>query len=100
MQQIIDILEEISSLISSCGYLDEADWLKRQAIQLCSATSEDETKSLATQVKAKIAGMGSLSDIYLILPEDAKFSKQEANQRLNELICELDKQLNTVLHLY
>jgi hypothetical protein len=98
MQQIPDILEEISSLLTLCGYIDEAVWLKQQAIQFRSSTTEDGTKSLVTQVKAKIAGMGSLSDIYLIPPEDAKISKQEASRRLSELISELDQRINTKLH--
>jgi hypothetical protein len=54
--------------------------------------------ALVTQVKAKIAGMGSLSDIYLLPPDDIKISNPEANQRLSDLISDLDKRINTILH--
>jgi hypothetical protein len=98
MHQISDILEEISSLLTLCGYEDEVVWLQQQAIQLRSTTIEAEMIALVTQVKAKIAGMGSLSDIYLLPPDDVKISKPEANQRLSELISDLDKRINTILH--
>jgi hypothetical protein len=98
MQQISDILEEISSLLTLSGYEDEVVWLQQQAIQLRSTTIEAEKIALVTQVKAKIAGMGSLSDIYLLPPDDVKISKPEANQRLSELISDLDRRINTILH--
>jgi hypothetical protein len=40
MQQISDILEEISSLLTLCGYEDEVVWLQQQAIQLRSTPIE------------------------------------------------------------
>jgi hypothetical protein len=98
MQQISDILEEISSLLTLCGYEDEVVWLQQQAIQLRSTPIEAEMIALVTQVKAKIAGMGSLSDIYLLPPDHVKISKPEANQRLSELISDLDRRINTILH--
>jgi hypothetical protein len=42
---------------------------------------------------AAIGGMGSLSDIYLVPPDDAGISKAEANMRLNKLVEMLDAEL-------
>jgi hypothetical protein len=97
VHQVSDILQEISSLLSLYEYIDEVVWLGQQAIQLRSSKTEAEVMFFGRQVKAKIAGMGSLSDIYLLPPENEDFSKLEANNRLHELISHLDKQINTLL---
>jgi hypothetical protein len=97
INKIINILENIGLLLSLCSFLEEADWIKKRAIELRAASNESEEKAILTQVKTKIAGMGSLSDIYLLPPETAGISKQEANQKLGELIRDLDKHINDVL---
>jgi hypothetical protein len=97
MGHISDILEEISSLLNLSSYVNEAAWVQQRAIQLRSVPNEAERMVILSEVKGKIAGMGSLSDIYLLPTNNAGITKEEANYRLGELIIELDKQITDAL---
>jgi hypothetical protein len=67
----------------------------RYPIEIC--TGENERKVIITEVKEKITGMGSLTDIYLQPPKNANIIKEEANHRFGELVSELDKQITDLL---
>lgn len=85
------ILQDIAKLLQVHGYETQANWLGKKAYELQTAENEKRTKDLLTEIKGIIAGMGSLSDIYLIPSEDSKLTKMDANQKLGQLIDELDR---------
>lgn len=93
MAEIPSILLKIARLLEDCAYADHKKivCLQQWANDLLSASSEHaELETLAT-IQGIIAGMNSLSDIYLSPPACSSTSKSEANQMLSKLIIDLDR---------
>jgi len=94
---ISDILYEISHLLSICNYKEHSDWLKQKAQQLAQEQEAYKRNEILLEIKDSLAGMGSLSDIYLVPPEETGLSKRQANEKLGMLIGILDQELRFTL---
>ncbi|MDY0019334.1 MAG: hypothetical protein RBT47_04955, partial [Anaerolineae bacterium] len=82
--EISDILCEIAQLLEVCGYPDpiKAVRLKQWADDLRVSNSSQQRVEILTKVKNVIAGMNSLSDIYLVPATRSEFSTNKANRKL------------------
>ena len=94
---ITDILYEISHLLSICNHREISDWLKQKAQQLTQEQDACKRNEILLEIKDSLAGMGSLSDIYLVPPEETGLSKRQANEKLGILIGILDQELRSAL---
>lgn len=99
---ITDLLLEIARLLEICEYPDsiKAIRLKEWANALLSAGSEQKGVEILLKIKSVIAGMNSLSDIYLAPPSCAGVSNIEANRKLCSLVTDLDRQIQNVLNTH
>lgn len=88
-----DTLNRIASLLELCDMQNQAAFVRASAAEVKSAHGYEERQQALGRLAAAIGGMGSLSDIYLLPPDDAGISKAEANMRLNKLVEMLDAEL-------
>ena len=98
MQKIICILDELSNLLFLCNQDIQANWLKHRT-NILADTSKDQEREILAEIKKSIAGMGSLSDIYLVPPHSSGLLKSQANKKLYELLKELDSEIHRLLDL-
>ncbi|MDX9955625.1 MAG: hypothetical protein BWY63_03135 [Chloroflexi bacterium ADurb.Bin360] len=93
MAEIPSILLKIAQLLEDCDYADHKKivCLKQWANDLLSTSSEHAELETLAAIQGVIAGMNSLSDIYLSPPACSSTPKSEANQMLSKLIIDLDR---------
>ena len=93
------LLGKLIRLLDRYNYSDRASWLQDKQDDLQSANTDSERKVILNQIKNNIAGMGSLSDIYIILPKNSSLSELEANRTFYDLVMELDEAVRAELSI-
>lgn len=89
------ILSDLETLLNGSGHSDKALWLSARRTILCKSTVE-EVRAALQEVRSHIAGMGSLSDLYLQPDSNTELSRQEAQSRLLELLDQLYYEIRRV----
>lgn len=89
-QKLAQILTEVANLLLCCEEGEKATWLWRRRDRYLHATSQQEKQEVLNELRSIMAGMGSLSDLYLVPGHGRKLTEQQVNSRLRKLIKELD----------
>lgn len=88
---IPSLLKEIADLLVMCHHdQGEPDRLRAWAADLSRSLPTSEAQRTLVEVQKSLAGMGSLSDIYLFPPASAGITASDANLRLFSLVNALD----------
>lgn len=82
-------LDELSTLLGGCGEPEKAAWIEERRAGLAGA-SEAARRQEVLAVRKILAGMGSLSDLYLEPTADCGLTSREAEERQRELLHRLD----------
>ena len=85
------LLGKLIRFLDHYNYSDRASWLQDKQDELQSANTDGERNVTLNQIKNNIAGMGSLSDIYIILPKNSSLSELDVNRTFYDLVMELDE---------
>ena len=86
---LADALDELAALLRACNQVDRARWTEERRA-LASAASGDQLTEVKKEVRAVLAGMGSLSDLYLVPEAGSGLDEAEARKRQFELVDRLD----------
>jgi hypothetical protein len=93
MEEIIRDLTSIISLLRKSRLYNQADWLEQRLEQI---TSNSRPISALRDIKKIIAGIGSLSDVYLSV-KDKSFNEVEQNLLYQKILVKLDEEIIKVL---
>jgi hypothetical protein len=86
---LVDALDELASLLRACNQDDRARWTEDRRA-LAAAASGDRLTEVKKEVRGVLAGMGSLSDLYLVPLPDSGLTETEARRRQFDLVDRLD----------
>ena len=86
---LVDALDELASLLRACNQVDQATWTEERRVRAASA-SDDELAEVKKEVRGILAGMGSLSDLYLVPEPESGMDEAEARRRQFDLLDRLD----------
>lgn len=96
--RLIQTIQGIIELLGICGLVPQVDWLRSRLIEIEKA--EDSISALrpyAEELRAIIARMGSLTDLWLEPKGGSGMSEDAANSRKWELADELDEITGQIL---
>lgn len=88
-QPLVAALDELASLLRDCNEIDRARWTEEQRARAGAATG-DQLIEVKKEVRGVLAGMGSLSDLYLVPAPGSGFDEAEARRRQFDLVDRLD----------
>ncbi len=92
MTNIKDLLNQIIKMLKESSNFSQAEWIENQLLSL-----DDDSENTIKNIKAVIAGMGSLSDLYLTIPQSSSHNKSEYNMAYQELVRKLDYEIQEYL---
>lgn len=85
----IRALDELAALLRACNQVDRARWTEERRVLASSTT--DQLADVKSEVRGVLAGMGSLSDLYLVPATGSGLDEAEARRRQFELVDRLDE---------
>ena len=84
--ELMTVVDELVNLLSECGELDRANWLRDRRDALASANqSMDGVETTLAQIHKIVLGMGGLLDLHLRPPNTSLLSSTEVNHRMDVL---------------
>jgi len=86
----VDALDELASLLRACNQIDHARWTEERRALAASSTG-DQLTAVKVDVRGILAGMGSLSDLYLVPEAGSGLDEGEARRRQFKLLDRLDE---------
>lgn len=96
--RLLELLIEIEQLLNACGYDDQANWfLERRTLLATEGLPEQRVRSVLTELRGIIAGMGSFSDLSMVPTSLTGLSREEARTRQWDLADELDEEIERML---
>jgi len=87
---LVAALDDLASLLRSCNQIDRAEWTEERRA-LASGATGDKLAEVKKEVRAVLAGMGSLSDLYLVPEPGSGIDEVEARRRQFDLVDRLDE---------
>ena len=87
---LVDALDELATLLRACNQSDHAKWTEERRA-LAAAATGDQLTEVKKEVRGVLAGMGSLSDLYLVPEPGSGLDEAEARRRQFELVDRLDE---------
>ena len=87
---LVAALDELASLLRSCNQIDRAKWTEERRALAATAAGNDLAE-VKKEVRGVLAGMGSLSDLYLVPEPGSGIDAAEARRRQFELVDRLDE---------
>jgi len=94
MARIKELLRQVIKMLKESCKNAQADWLEKRLHEM--DTNEGAAKALK-DIKTIIAGMGSLSDIYLEISKSISNDEARYNAIYRNLIKELDSEISLYL---
>jgi hypothetical protein len=85
----VDALDELATLLRACNQIEHAKWTEERRA-LAAASTGDQLAEVKKEVRGILAGMGSLSDLFLVPEPGSGFDAAEARRRQFELVDRLD----------
>jgi hypothetical protein len=92
MNELEAALRDVEDLLLRCGEESRADWISQRRAII--AAGGPDTEAARKDVTRALAGMGSLSDIWLEPRPDAGLSTAEVERRRADLLDRLDRLLS------
>jgi hypothetical protein len=87
----LSVLDDLTALLRACGELDQANWVEERKARAETANNGADVEEVKHEVRGVLAGMGSLSDLYLDPNPESGLGKDEARRRQFELVDRLDE---------
>jgi len=87
---LVVALDELANLLRACNQTDRARWTEERRA-LAAASTGDQLTEVKKEVRGVLAGMGSLSDLYLVPEPGSGIDEGEARRRQFELVDRLDE---------
>jgi hypothetical protein len=95
-QKLLQTLEAIEVLLSHTGHEDKAQWLSRQRAIVQSGAVSERRFALA-EIRSRLSGMGSLSDLPLLADSETELTPEEARALLLDLLDQLYEQIQLMV---
>jgi hypothetical protein len=87
---LADALDELAALLRACNHVDRARWTEERRALVTAATG-DQLTEVKKEIRSVLAGMGSLSDLFLVPESGSGFDTAEARRRQFDLVDRLDE---------
>jgi hypothetical protein len=88
---LVSALNDLISLLQACGESDQAAWAEERKSRAAAAANGGALDAVKKEVRDVLAGMGSLSDLYLVPKPGSGLTKEEARRKQFELVDRLDE---------
>jgi hypothetical protein len=88
--KLLNVINQISTLLSSCGWKDKSDWFqqKRSALEPLEPDSI-EFKAILKEIRDILVGMGSFSDLPMMPEKGSHLSRRQASTTQWDLATQL-----------
>jgi hypothetical protein len=94
--KIKELLNEIIRMLRDSFKNSQADWLEEQ-VQTISNNNDEISVKAIKKIESIIAGIGSLSDIYLEVSNNILINEENYNAIYRNLVKELDSEISLYL---